>query len=84
METIDDIIQQGENDIYSEFIAIAKKFSYLKESSPYLYRPKVIGEMTIVAELAKQSEIIRNFFIRIDRDPEVVIDNLLHKAIATL
>ena len=84
METVDDIIRQCEDDIYTEFVAIADKFRYLRDSNPPMYRPKIIGEMTIVAELAKQSEVIRNFYYQIDCNPDEAIDALLHKAIDKL
>lgn len=84
MNEVSNMIQQAENDIYRELLAVADDFSDLKASSPSKYQTKAVEAMTAVANMAKRSEAIRQFFLSIDKDPDQAMDELLHKAIQTL
>lgn len=84
MNEVNNIIQQAEDDIYRELLAVANDFSELKFSSPEIYRNKAIEGMTIVANMARQSHAIRKFFLNIDKNPDKAMDELLQKAINSL
>ena len=84
MNEVNNMIQQAENDIYREFLSVADDFCDLKISSPKMYKTKAIEAMTTVANMAKQSEAIRQFFLSIDKDPDLAMDELLRKAIQSL
>lgn len=84
MSEVNNMIQQAENDIYHELLAVADDFSDLKTSSTRMYQTKAVEAMTTVANMAKRSEAIRQFFLSIDKDPDQAMDELLQKAIHTL
>jgi len=84
MNEVDNMIQQAENDIYRELLAVADDFSDLKASFPRMYQTKAVEAMTAVAKMASRSEAIRQFFLSIDKDPDQAMDELLQKAIQSL
>ena len=81
MEINSKSIQQTEDDIYRELLAVADDNSYLKSTAPELYYRTVVANMTSVANMAKQSHVIREFFLSIDRSPDRALDEMLKRAI---
>ena len=49
MNEVSNMIQQAENDIYHELLAVADDFSDLKASSAKMYQTKALEAMTTVA-----------------------------------
>ena len=74
-------IQQTEEDLYRELLAVADDDDYLKATDPELYYSTVIADMTSVANMAKKSDTIRQFFIEIDKEPNLALDEMLKRAI---
>lgn len=77
-------IQQTEEDLYRELLAVADDDSYLMATNPELYYSTVVADMTSVANMAKKSSVIRQFFIDIDKDPDQALDEMLERAIADI
>ena len=81
MEKNSKTIQQTEDDLYRELLAVADDDSYLKATDPEKYYPTVIADMTSVANTAKKSDVIRQFFLDIDKNPDQALDEMLKRAI---
>jgi hypothetical protein len=77
-------IQQTEEDLYRELLAVADDDSYMKATDSKLYYSTVIADMTSVANMAKKSDVIRQFFIDIDKNPDMALDEMLKRAIAEI
>lgn len=81
MEKISRTIQQTEEDLYRELLAVADDNSYLKATDPERYYPTVVADMTSVANMAKKNDVIREFFLGIDKNPDQALDEMLRRAI---
>ena len=53
-------------------------------SDPELYYSTVIADMTSIANMSKKSDTIRQFFIEIDKDPDLALDEMLKRAVAEI
>lgn len=74
-------IQKAEDDLYRELLAVADDDSYLKCTAPETYYATVVADMTSVANMAKKNNVIRQFFLDIDKDPDLALDEMLKRAI---
>ena len=74
-------IQKAEDELYRELLAVADDNKDLKTTAPESYFPTVVANMTSVANMAKKSEVIRQFFLDIDKDPDQALDEMLRRAI---
>lgn len=81
MEKDSKTIQKAEDDLYRELLAVADDNSYLKVTAPESYHATVVADMTSVANMAKKNDVIRQFFIDIDKDPDQALDEMLKRAI---
>lgn len=81
---IDNDIQQTEDEIYRELLAVATDNENLLAESPERYRSQVIRDMTALVRIAKQDIDIRQFFLQAGLSPDEKLDTILHRAIATL
>lgn len=81
MEKDSKTIQKAEDDLYRELLAVADDNSYLKATAPDSYYTTVVADMTSVANMAKKSDVIRQFFLDIDKDPDQALDEMLKRAI---
>lgn len=81
MEKDSKTIQKAEDDLYRELLAVADDNSYLKATAPESYIPTVVADMTSVANMAKKNDVIRQFFLDIDKDPDQALNDMLKRAI---
>jgi hypothetical protein len=81
MELFSKNIQKTQDDLYRELLAVADDNLHLKAATPELYYSTVIADMTSVANMAKKSEVIRGFFLDIDKNPDQALDEMLKRAI---
>lgn len=81
MEKDSKTIQKAEDDLYRELLAVADDNSHLKVIAPDSFIPTVVADMTSVANMAKKSDVIRQFFLDIDKDPDLALNDMLKRAI---
>lgn len=84
MKTTSKSIQETEEDLYRELLAVADDDDHLKATDLELYYSTVIADMTSIANMAKKSDTIRQFFVEIDKDPDMALDEMLKRAVAEI
>lgn len=84
MEKNDNDIHRIDDEIYHELLAVATDNEALLVASPKYYRRKVIRNMTSLIMAAKQDPTIRQYFFLTGRNPDMMLDQFLRKAVAKL
>jgi len=84
MEKNDNDIHRTDDEIYHELLAVATDNEALLVASPEYYRRKVIRDMTSLIITAKQDPTIRQHFLQTGRNPDMILNQFLRKAVAKL